>query len=227
MATASTRTIIISAVAVCVAAGIGYWGYGAYKKRELNTAVTGMLKNAGARVRDGLNIESGPPPTDRAETAKKLEAAAAATQNDFSEMRRMAVERDRLLTDNAESYLIHVREMLLKQAASQRSYQLHTQSALVLGEHMQRDNRTGTWVSQAVAIKDKAEKDFRDYRIATTAYSALLKSFPQAQRKIAPYTAPADLVDDQLVEKAGARSAETLQRAEAEMEKLRKMVGPR
>ena len=221
------RTIVLVLVAAVVVAGLGYWGYGAYKTRELRGAVGAVLNDAGARLREALSVEAGPPPEDRAVVVKKLESDAAAVDEAIARVKRLPGQRDRALTDDAEGYLVHVREILRRQAAMNRSYQLHVASLRALQDHMRADNRSGAWVSGAVTGKDKADRDFRDYRLASTTYVVLLEGLPAAEKKVERAIGQeARAAPEQLARARGNVLAAT-KAATAEMEAARRLVGPR
>src|SRR5688572_32253149 len=83
------KTIVLVLVAAAVVAALGYWGYGAYKTRELRGAVGAVLNDAGARLREALGVETGPPPEDRAVVVKKLESHAAAVDEAIARLKRL------------------------------------------------------------------------------------------------------------------------------------------
>ena len=130
-------------------------------------------------------------------------------------------------SDDADSLLVSVREILRRQAAIHRFYQLHVDSLQALRDHMRADNRTGAWVQQAVRVKERVEKDFRDYRLAVATYATQLGSFPAAQKKVAARVDPAPLVDEGLIKKAREQVLENAARANAEMEKMRALLAPK
>jgi len=221
------KTIVLVLVAAAVVAALGYWGYGAYKTRELRGAVGAVLNDAGARLREALGVETGPPPEDRAVVVKKLESHAAAVDEAIARLKRLPGQRDRALTDDADGYLVHVREILRRQAAMHRSYQLHVASLRALKDHMRADNRSGAWVSGAVTGKDKADRDFRDYRLASTTYVVLLEGLPAAEKKVERAIGREALAAPEQLAKARGNVLAATKEATAEMETARRLVGPR
>ena len=221
------KTLGIAAVALVLAAVILSWGYGTYKTQDLRNTVSAGLGDAGARLRDTLSLEPGPAPAERLQLAKTLDDHAAAVNRHIEQLKQMPAERDRSLADDADSYLVTVREVIRRRAAINRLYVLHTESLAALRSHMRLDNRTGVWVQQAVRAKERAEKDFRDYRIAVTAYVTLLDTLPPSQKKIAAHMKSAALAEEALLAKARERELEGAKRAEAELEKVRKLAAPK
>jgi hypothetical protein len=221
------KTIVIAAVALVLAAGLGYWGYTAYKTRELRAGIAVLVKDAGGRLRDALGAEAGPAPANHEQLAKTLDEHAAAVEKLAERLNRLELGRDRAFSDDADSLLVTIREILRRQASIHRLYLLHTESLQTLRDHMRADNRTGAWVRQAVRTKERAEKDFRDYRLVVASYATVLGSFPVAQKRVASHVGPAPLVEEALIGKARERALETAMQAEVEMEKVRRLVGPK
>ena len=218
------RTIAI-AVATLVAAGLGYWGYGALKKRDLNQTAVAALADASARMREAFNIEAAPV-ADRAQAAQKLEAHVAAMDRHLKELQSQDTARNRALADAADHYLFSVREILRKQAESQRHRLLLADSLQALREHMRADNRTSAWVQQAVKAKERVNKDYRGYARAAEALGQFIETFPASQARIAPYVGAAALIPDELTEKARQGALASAKQAAAEVEKMDRMLLP-
>ncbi len=223
----ATRTYIIAAIALVAATALAFWGYGAYKKRELHNGVGAILKGASGQLREALALEAGPAPAERLKLAQKLDESAVATEKSIEQMKRLQVDRDLALVDNADSYLLTLREIFRKRSAANRLFVLHTESLAALRDHMRADNRTGAWVQQAVRAKERAEKDYRDYRLAVATYGTLLGTLPAVQKRIAPYVGADALVEDALLVKARERAIQTAEEAAAEMNKVRQLAAPK
>lgn len=217
------RGYLGAAIALIAVVTLGYWSYSLYMKRELRAAVAVLLKDAGGQLSLAVNIEAGPAPADPLQVATKLDGHVAALEKTTVQFKHLDLARDRAFTDGADSYLFTAREIIARQAASHRFFLLHTESLQALRGHMRADNRTGAWVQQAVRAKERAEKDFRDYRLTAAAYDTLLGSFPATQKRIAAYVEPSVLIEEALLAKAREQALERSRRAAAEMEKARKL----
>lgn len=222
----ASRTPVIIAIALVAAAVLGYWGYGVHKKRELHGAVGAILKSASGQLREALATEA-TAPAERMKLAQQLDAFAVAMEKSAAQLKQLQIERDLALVDNADGHLVTLREIFRKRAASNRLYVLHTESLAALQEHMRTDNRTGGWVQRAVRAKERAEKDYRDYRLSVATYGTLLGSLPGSQKRIAPYVGKDALVEDALIVKARERAIETARQATEEMERVRKIAAPK
>lgn len=219
------RTLVI-AVATLVAAGLGYWGYGTYKKRELNQTAVAALADASARLREALNIEA-VAIADRARAAQKLEEHVAAMDSHLKALQGLDTTRNRALADAADHYLFSVREILKKQAESQRHRLLLADSLQALREHMRADNRTSAWVQQAVKAKERVNKDHRGYARAAEALGQFIETYPASQARITPYVGAAALIPDELTDKARQGVLASAKQAAAEVEKMDRLLLPR
>ena len=227
MAAGTTKRTAILAVSVLAVALIGYWGYGAYQQRQLNSSVGAALKAPAGHLRAAVAIEGGSAPADRLELAKKLDGYAAEADGAIARVKALPVQRNRVLTDDADAYLVTVREVFRKQAVMNRSYQLHTDSLRALNEHMRTDNRTGAWVVQAVAAKERAERDFRDYRMAATAYVMLLEGLPATEKNVVRVIGAESLAPPEQLTQVRAKVLAGVKNAEKELDFARRLVGPR
>ena len=227
--TSDSRKITVFAVVVVLllAVGLGVSVYYKKKQRELRNVVAVLLKDAGSRMRDALGIEAAPPTMDRARFLKQVEAHAATAERNYLALRRLDSAWDRALVSAADDYLLTSREILKRQAASHRHRRLLTESALALREHMRVDNRTGAWVTEAVKLKERAEKDYRDYRIAVGAYAKLLDEFPASQEKIARYVQPTLIIENTAINNARHGAREIEKQATTQIEQLRQMHAAR
>jgi len=226
-ALSKTRLQAIVAAALVVAAALGYWGYGAYKKNELRKTVAALLTDAGTRLRAALEVEAGSAPIDRPEAARQSGEHADAMERRLARLRELDVERDLVLADDADSHLVTAREIFRRQAAGHSAYSMLSESVGALRDHMRADNRTGEWIGQAVKAKERAERDFRDYQTAVAVYAKLLGSLPVSQMRIAPRVEPAALVDEALIARARDRALEAAKQSAKEMDAVRKLLGPR
>lgn len=220
----ANRTVAV-AVATLVAVGLGYWGYGTLKKRELNQTAVAALVDASARMREALSIEAAPI-ADRARAAQKLEENAAALDQHLKGLQSLDAARNRALADAADHYLYSAREILKKQAESHRHRLLLADSLQALREHMRADNHTGAWVQQAVKAKERVNRDYRGYVRAAEALGQFLETYPASQARIAPFVGSTVLIAGELPDKARQGVLASVKQATAEVEKMDRMLLP-
>ena len=219
--TTGSRTLLIAAAALVVAAAFGYWAYGTHKKSGVGKEAMALAQETGRHLQEALSTDPGRPST---ETVQAITEYAAAASRNLETLKRLDAAGNQALVDALDDYLLTSREILGKQAAAYRFRRQLLASTQALRDHMRADNRTGAWVREAVQGKERVEKDYRDYRGATEALDKLLESFPASLAKLASLSGAAPLVDDKLVAEARKRSNAALQQATEEVEKIRQFT---
>jgi hypothetical protein len=212
---------LIAAVALVVAAALGYWAYGTHKKSDVGKAAMALAQETGRHLQEALSTDPGRPST---ETVQAITEYAAAASRNLETLKRLDAAGNQALVDALDDTLLTSREILGRQAAAYRFRRQLLASTQALRDHMRADNRTGAWVREAVQGKERVEKDYRDYLGATEALDQLLESFPASLAKLASRSGAAPLVDDKLVAEARKRSGAALQQATEEVEKIRQFT---
>jgi hypothetical protein len=218
------RTVLIAAVALVVAAALGYWAYGTYRKSAAGNEGIALAQDTARRLQEALAVDPGRPSSESVQAAG--EHAAAASRN-LDALRRGNAAGKPELMDALDDFALTGREILVRWAAGLKFRQQFLASSQALREHMRADNRTGAWVREAVKAKDRVEKDYRDYTAAAEALDKLLESFPATVARLASRSKAAPLVDERLVAEARKRSSAALKQATDEVERIRRIAVPR
>lgn len=221
---AQSRTLWVAAVALVVAATLGYWAYGVKKRSDVGNTAVALAQATARHLEDAFVADPGRAST---ETAQAIGEYAAAASRNLETLRRLDASGKQPLVDAVDDFLLTGREILTRQAASYRFRRQLSQSAQALHNHMRADNRTGAWIREAVRHKEHVEKDYRDYVNTAEALDKLLQSFPASVAKVAARTRAAPLVDAKLVDQARSRSNAALKQATGEVERIRKLALPR
>ena len=214
--------------ALLAAAALGYWGYSGYKKLELRDAVVSLVKDASRRFDSALAMETGPASADNVQTVQKLDEHAQEVDRHVTELHGLALWRDRVLAETAEDYLLTVREILRKQAASRRyGIQVAADKAVLRDLMRGANRRSKAWMDEAVREKDRLEKDYFDYRLSAEAFRRLLDAYPESRQKLAAEIPAAPLTADDAVQAVRERAAQSSRRAENEMQQIRQLAAVR
>ena len=217
------KTVAAALVALLAVSALGYWGYGAYRKNDLQKEVSVLVRDTSERLQGALAIE-----TETAQSVGKLDDHAQEVDKHVIELRRMSAAPNRALVDAAEEYMLTVRQILRNQAASHRYRVQMSASDKTLRDHMRTANRrTGPWIQEALRAKDRMEKDYLDYRLSIEAFGRLLESFPEARKKLALYLGTRSLIDAAAATDARRRALESLKRAGSELERARQLAAVR
>lgn len=213
----STARIVAAIAAIAL---LGYWGYGAYREHETRKALVVMLKDTSQRLRDAFRNEAEAQLASIPDTVGKLETRAAEIDRYYSRARRMKSSSMPELREAAEDYLLTAREIMRRVATIHRSRMVLSESRTTLVNHMRSDRGGMTWPGEAVRARERVERDFREFRLASEALAKLLESFPASQSKIAPYVERTLLIDEKLVREARARLLASLKQTGGEIDKI-------
>jgi hypothetical protein len=217
------KTVAAALVALLAVSALGYWGYGAYRKSDLQSAVSALVGDTSERLQEALAIE-----TETAQTVGRLDDHAQEVDKHVIDLRNMGASPNRALVDAAEEYMLTVRQILRNQAASHRYRVQMAASDKTLRDHMRTANRrTGPWIQDALRAKDRLEKDYLDYRLSIEAFSRLLQSFPEARKKLSLYLGTGPLIDAAAASDARRRALDSLKRAGSEVERARQLAAAR
>jgi hypothetical protein len=222
------KKIVLLLAALLAASVFGYWGFGTFRKHDLQGTVVESVKDTSLRLRDALSIEVGPQSADRPEVVRKLDDHTLEVDKHLMELRGKSAAPDRALFDAADEYLLTTRQLLREQASSHR-YRIELSGSMqALVAHMRTANRRSeSWIKEAIRAKDQVEKDYFSYKLAVEAFGRVLDSYPAARAKLAAHLDAALLVDPALAKEARGRQLETSKQAAGEMDRARQLAAVR
>lgn len=219
----STRTAIAAFGVLVATSAFGYWGYGELRAHQLREEITSLVKDASARMRASLTTEIPISAMDDPAALRKLYDEAETVDAHMQRVRSDDVGALADLAGAADDYLLTSREILLRQASSQR-YRVQWQASVrALEKHMRGDDRSASWITEAVKAKERVEEDYRDYARTSDALMRLLASFPVAQQKMLVHIDSSELTDPTLLETARTQVAVRSNSAAHEMERIRQL----
>lgn len=222
-----TRTTVYGLVALLIASALGYWGVHAYRKAQMQKAVTALATDSSRRLEAALALEAEAGSAGSPQTVGKLDEHALEVDRHVIELHDLGESGDRALASAADEYLLTVRQILRQQAASQRYRLQVAASEAALREHMRTSGRrSGAWIDEAVRAKDRMERNFFDYRVSAEALERLLASYPSARKSMAAQLG-VPLLADEVVEDARRRSSASLKRITASVEQARQLAAVR
>src|SRR5467141_4092862 len=220
----TTRSTAFGLAALVAVSSLGYWGVSAYRKGQLQKAVTALVRDSSERLQGALAVEMKAAPEDNAQMVGTLDDQAQEVDKHVIELRGMSSSPNRALVDAAEEYLLTVRQILRNQAASHRYRIQVAASERALREHMRKaSRRSGTWIREALRAKDRMEKDYFDYRLSVETFGRLLESYPATRSKLAMQVGSGLLVDEALAANARKRVLATSKRV-ADVERARQLA---
>jgi len=223
-----TRTTALGLAALVIVSALGYWGISAYRKSQLQRAVTALVQDSSERLRGALAVETEAVHDDTARMVQRLDDQAQEVDKHVIELRGMSASLNPSLVYAAEEYLLTVRQILRNQAASHRYRIQVSASEQALRDHMRTANRrSGNWIKEAVRAKDRMEKEYFDYRISVDAFGRLLESYPATRKKLAQQVGAGLLVEEALAANARKRVLATSKRVADDVERARQLAAVR
>jgi len=223
-----TRTTALGLAALVIVSALGYWGVSAYRKSQLQRAVTALVQDSSERLRGALAVETEAVHDDTARMVQRLDDQAQEVDKHVIELRGMSASLNPSLVYAAEEYLLTVRQILRNQAASHRYRIQVSASGQALRDHMRTANRrSGNWIKEAVRAKDRMEKEYFDYRISVDAFGRLLESYPATRKKLAQQVGAGLLVEEAVAANARKRVLATSKRVADDVERARQLAAVR
>ena len=219
----NTRTVVAILGVAGASSAFGYWGYGELKTHQLREEIVNIVRDTSERMRIALTTPLPPAAIDNPAMLRRLYDDAETVDAYFRRMKREDLAPLPELAGAADDYLLTSREILLRWASSQR-YRLKLSASIqALENHLRADDRTGTWVTEAIRAKERVEEDYRDYARTMNALNTLLDSFPAARDKMIAQVDATLLTDTQLVAAVRTDVAAAASRAIEEMERIRQL----
>jgi hypothetical protein len=224
----TTRTTALGLAALVIASVLGYWGVSAYRKGQMQKAVTALVKDSSERLQRALAVETGAVHEDAAQMVRKLDDQAQEVDKHVIELRGISASPNPALVYAAEEYILTVRQILRNQAASHRYRIQVSASERALRDHMRTANRrSGTWIHEAVRAKDRMEKEYFDYKLSVDTFGRLLESYPTTRSKLALQVSAGLLADEAVADNARKRALVNSRRVAEDVERARQLAAVR
>ncbi len=217
------KMLVAGAVAFVALAVVAGWLYGYKKTQDLVSSARGSITSTTARLQEAIALK--PEATD---AHAKVEEHRKAVAQFLETLRREDATRNKALAEAAELYLVDAHAMLRNQSNAVRTHVAANASRRSLAAHIGRSEGRGAgWIQQALALKERAEKDNFEYRSALGAWAELLKTHPDTQDKVRAAWPQAPLLDKAAVDAAFTAVKAAEKEAGAELERIRQMAIPR
>jgi hypothetical protein len=224
----TTRTTALGLAALVIASALGYWGVSAYRKGQVQKAVTALVKDSSERLQRALAVETGAVQEDAPQMVRKLDDQAQEVDKHVIELRGISASPNPALVYAAEEYMLTVRQILRNQAASHRYRIQVSASERALRDHMRTANRrSGTWIQEALRSKERMEKEYFDYKLSIDAFGRLLESYPATRSKLALQVGAGVLTDETAAANARKRALANSRRVTDDVERARQLAAVR
>ena len=194
--------------------------YGSFKKHGLESKAVSHIATATSRLQEGIAL-----PLEAQGTAGKLEEHAKTVAQLVESLKGEDARRNRPLADAAELYLVEVHAILRNRGNAARARGAALASRRTLTGHIAAAGGRGQgWIQNALALKQRAERDSFDYRNALGTYAGLLQGHRDTQDKVRAVRPGARLMEDAQVQAALKAARDAEQQAVVDLERLRALV---
>lgn len=212
----------VAAAVVLIIAGPGYWFYSESQKEAQREVVAVIVAETTQAIGLAISIRGAEG------EAGQLDAMVADAERWIAALRDAPKKREPEVFESAGSYAVDAQRVMRRQAEVVRTRAKTAQSQNALMAHMaQAGNRSGEWIAEAVARRQRLEKDYYDFRAASTAYSSALDAMPATRKRVADLKLPAPLYDEVALAKVQTRAADDAREATEGLESLKRLPPPR
>ena len=220
MARLDSRQLAAAGVALVVAATAAWWGYGAYARWQAHKAAVALVNDTGARLREALRAEARGSPLPSPDGVAYRESELAAAERNHLRLKQIDAAALGAMADAADDYLVTGREALRRIAVGSRARVNLGASSEALRAHMSADRGRPGWPGEAVRLRERVDRDHREYRLAAETLVKLIDALPASQDKLAGVLDPSVRADAQLLASARAATLEHAMRIATEVERL-------
>ena len=217
----SWTTVSVGALALAVVCALAWWAYKETQRRELQQNVVVVVQDSTTRLREALGTL-----TTDAEAPTKLEAHFTALEGSVGKVQRLDASINPALVHAAEAYVTDVHALLRRELA------LHAGRDAVRVDIGEIDNhlraagtRSQDWIRQALALNQRLQKSFFDYRFAAGGLEKSLRSLVDTSLGLRNLVPAGVVIEQDLILAAEQRLLELSTRMEKEVENARKLPG--
>lgn len=192
-------TIAAGGLALAVACTLAWWEYKEAQRRKLQDQVVALTQDSTSRMREALGLLT-------AGTAARptLETHFAAVENAVSDMQKLEESIDPELVRAANAYVSDARALLRRVLALHAGRDaVRSDIGAIYGHFRAAGTRSTTWISQALALQERLNTSFLDFRLAAGGLDKSLTSLRDTSQRLRGFV-PASAV----IEEAQLSSAE-------------------
>jgi hypothetical protein len=181
--------IAIAVLVLAIACAAGWWAYQGKQKRVLQQDVLALVKDSTARLREAMGLL--PAGVD---ARAKLEPGFVAVKASVEKLKASNVALNPPLVSAADAYITDVQALLRRLLDMAAGREAVRADVAAINEHLKgAGGRSPEWFNRAVALKQRLDKSFFDYRLAAGGVDKSLRSLMDS-RKALEAQVPADLV---------------------------------
>ena len=215
--------VIAWALAVALVSGLGWWGYRAVKKSELQRATLALVQDSTVLLRESLGLVAA-----GAEVRSRLEGSFSDLEKNVQKVQALNASLNPPLVRAADAYVTDVQAFLRRQLDAHKSRDAVRVAMNDLSDHLRAGgDRSPAWIRRAIELKQRMEKDYFDYRFAAGGLDKSFSALRESRKAFDPLAVNATVVDELLIVEAQERMKGLTAQLDKEVEAARQLPVPR
>ena len=209
----------VGALALAIACGVAWSAYRGIQKRELQRNVVALVQDSTARLREALGLL-----TAGAEAPAKLEGHFTALEASVGKMEALDASIHPVLVQAADAYVTDVHALLRRQLALYAGRDAVRVDIGEINNHLRTaGTRSPEWIRQALALNQRLERSFFDYRFAAGGLEKSLSALEDTSRGLRIFVPASVVIEDDLIVAAEKRLRELSTLLEQQVGSARKL----
>jgi hypothetical protein len=179
----------IAVLVLAIASAAGWWAYQGKQKRVLQQDVLALVKDSTARLREAMELLPA-----GADARARLEPGFAAAKAGVEKLKASNVSLNPPLVFAADAYIADVQALLRRQLDMAGGRDAVRADIGAINEHLKgAGGRSQEWFNRAVALKQRLDKSYFDYRLAAGGVDKSLRALIDSRKGLEAQV-PADLL---------------------------------
>jgi uncharacterized protein YfaS (alpha-2-macroglobulin family) len=212
-------TVGVGVLALAIACALAWWAYRETQKRELQQHVVALAQDSTARLREALGLL-----TAGAEARAKLETHFAALEGNVKKTQALDASIYPALVEAAEAYATDVHALLRRELALHAGRDaVHVDIGAINNHLSAAGTRSPEWISQALALHQRLDKSYLDYRLAAGGLEKSLRSLRDTSLRLRTFVPATVVIEEDPIISAEKRLVETSTQIEQQVETARRL----
>jgi hypothetical protein len=214
---------VAGALILALVVGLGWWGYRAVKKSDLQRNTLALVQDSTVLLREALGLVAA-----GSEIRGRLEASFGELHKNVQRVQALDASLNPPLIRAADAYVTDVHAFLRRQLEAHKSRDAVRVDVNELSDHLRSAGaRSSEWIRRALELKQRLEKDYFDYRFAAGGLDKSFGALRETRKAFEPLAVNATVVDELLIIEAQERMKTATAQLDKEVAAARQLPVPR
>jgi len=211
----------VAALVLALACWLAWWAYKGVQERELQRQVIMLVQDSTVRLREALGLL-----TADSDGRAKLEADFAALNGIVGKTHALDLSLNQELVQAADAYVTDVQALLRRQLALHAGRDAVRVDISEISNHLRAaGTRSPEWISQALALNQRLEKSFFDYRFAAGGLEKSFHALGDTGQRLRTFVPAGAVIEQDLLVSADRNLLELSTQIEQQVKNVRKLPG--